>query len=84
MTTGTPEVPLCIVIGSDNAGHAYKTALEKTLRNHSGVARVLGIGVAEPDDSTAYPHLAIDACMKIKAGEVFSPPYFDYREFCMS
>ena len=65
--------PLRIVVGSDNAGHAYKTALKETLKNHKGVTEVLDVGVIDADDSTAYPHLAVDACKKIKAGEVSLP-----------
>ena len=65
--------PLRIVVGSDNAGHAYKTALKETLKKHKGVTEVLDVGVIDADDSTAYPHLAVDACKKIKAGEVGSP-----------
>jgi len=57
-------------VGSDNAGHAYKTALKEVLHKHAGVTHVLDVGVVEADDVTAYPHLAVDACKKIKAGEV--------------
>ncbi|KAG9768601.1 hypothetical protein KCU88_g7148, partial [Aureobasidium melanogenum] len=61
--------PLRIVVGSDNAGHAYKTALKETLSKHKGVTKVLDVGVVDADDATAYPHLAVDACKKIKSGE---------------
>ena len=64
------QTPLRIVVGSDNAGHAYKTALKEALKKHKGVSEVLDVGVVDADDSTAYPHLAVDACKKIKAGEV--------------
>jgi ribose 5-phosphate isomerase B len=66
----TSKSPLRIVVGSDNAGHAYKTALKEVLRKHAGVTQVLDVGVVDADDATAYPHLAVDACRKIKAGEV--------------
>jgi len=66
----TELTPIRIVVGSDNAGHAYKTALKETLKKHAGVAEVLDVGVIDADDSTAYPHLAVDACKKIKSGEV--------------
>jgi hypothetical protein len=72
-TNGTEKKPLRIVVGSDNAGHAYKTALKQTLSKHAGVSSVMDVGVVEADDSTAYPHLAVDACKKIKAGEVRHP-----------
>lgn len=67
---GTQKKPLTIVVGSDNAGHAYKTALKETLSKHAGVAKVLDVGVTDADDSTAYPHLAVDAAKKITSGEV--------------
>ena len=73
----TTKSPLRIVVGSDNAGHAYKTALKETLRKHAGVASVTDVGVDGADDDTAYPHLAVDAAKKIKNGEVchvMSPP----------
>ncbi|KAJ9641179.1 hypothetical protein H2204_002857 [Knufia peltigerae] len=69
MTTNGTKTPLRIVVGSDNAGHAYKTALKETLKKHSGVTQVLDVGVVAADDATAYPHLAVDACKKIKSGE---------------
>ena len=65
--------PIRIVVGSDNAGHAYKDALKKELEKHAGVASVLDVGVHDSSDSTAYPHPAVDACKKIKAGEVGTP-----------
>ncbi|EXJ90602.1 ribose 5-phosphate isomerase B [Capronia coronata CBS 617.96] len=68
-TNGTANAPLRIVVGSDNAGHAYKTALKETLKKHRGVTHVLDVGVVDADDGTAYPHLAVDACKKIKSGE---------------
>ena len=69
-TNGTSVEPLRIVVGSDSVGHAYKTALKEALSKHKGVAKVLDVGVVDGDDSTAYPHLAVDACKKIKSGEV--------------
>ena len=77
--------PIRIVVGSDNAGHAYKEALKKELEKHAGVAEVLDVGVHESSDSTAYPHAAVDACKKIKAGEVSSPPSFPVtgRRVCL-
>jgi hypothetical protein len=62
--------PIRVVVGSDNAGHDYKEAIKKVLKSHSGVAEVLDVGVHDSTDSTAYPHPAVDACKKIKAGEV--------------
>jgi len=70
---GVELTPLRIVVGSDNAGHTYKQALKDTLQKHKGVVDVLDVGVVDADDVTAYPHLAVDACKKIKAGEVGLP-----------
>ena len=70
-TNGRTELsPLRIVVGSDNAGHTLKMALKETLKKHKGVAKVMDVGVLESDDPKAYPHLAVDACKMIKAGEV--------------
>ena len=66
--------PIRIVVGSDNAGHDYKEAIKKVLKSHAGVAEVLDVGVHDTSDSTAYPHPAVDACKKIKAGEVSTVP----------
>ena len=69
-SNGSAELtPLRIVVGSDSAGHTYKTAIKETLNKHKGVAKVLDVGVLDADDATAYPHLAVDACKKIRAGE---------------
>ena len=71
MTANDSQIKqLRIVVGSDNAGHTYKTALKEILKKHKGVANVMDVGVVEADDTTAYPHLAVDACKKIKSGEV--------------
>ncbi|KEF59027.1 ribose 5-phosphate isomerase B [Exophiala aquamarina CBS 119918] len=68
MTT-QEKTALRVVVGSDNAGHAYKTALKEVLKKHSGVTHVLDVGVVDADDGTAYPHLAVDAAKLIKSGE---------------
>lgn len=67
---GETKQPLRIVVGSDNAGHTMKTALKETLSKNPGVAEVIDVGVVDADDTKAYPHLAVDACKKIKSGEV--------------
>ncbi len=67
---GTAPSPLRIVVGSDNAGHAYKTELKAELEKNPGVSKVLDVGTEDADDSTAYPHIAVDASKKIIAGEV--------------
>lgn len=68
-TTAGDKTPLRVVVGSDNAGHAYKTALKETLKKHRGVTEVMDVGVVDADDGTAYPHLAVDACKLIKSGQ---------------
>lgn len=69
--------PLRIVIGSDSAGHQYKTALKAELEKNLGVSQVLDAGVVDADDSTAYPHVAVDASKMIVAGKVSFPfPHF--------
>ncbi|KAF7508806.1 hypothetical protein GJ744_008683 [Endocarpon pusillum] len=62
--------PLRIVIGSDSAGHEYKTALKAELEKNPAVSKVLDVGVGDAHDSTAYPHVAVDACKKITARDV--------------
>lgn len=62
--------PLKIVIGSDSAGHEYKTALKAELGKNPGVSKVLDVGVGDACDSTAYPHVAVAACKKITARDV--------------
>ncbi len=60
---------LRIAIGGDNAGHSYKTALKKDLEADSRVASVIDVGVGHDEDSTAYPHVAVDAAKLISAGQ---------------
>lgn len=69
-TNGKDPSTLRIVVGSDRAGHAYKTALKAELENNPGVSEVLDVGTVDADDSTAYPHIAVDASKKITMGDV--------------
>ncbi|MCU1574511.1 MAG: ribose-5-phosphate isomerase [Micrococcaceae bacterium] len=57
-----------IVVGNDEAGVEYKNALKALLEADDRVASVVDVGVG-PDDSTAYPHLAVTAARKVAAGE---------------
>src|SRR5919112_1495944 len=57
-----------IVIGNDEAGVEYKEALKALLEADSRVASVVDVGVAA-DDTTAYPHVAVDAARKVAQGE---------------
>ena len=57
-----------IVIGNDEAGVEYKEALKALLEADTRVASVVDIGVGA-NDSTAYPHVAVDAARKVADGE---------------
>lgn len=59
---------LRIVIGNDEAGVEFKTALKDLLEGDERVESVLDVGVGG-DDSTAYPHVAVNAARKVAAGE---------------
>ncbi|WP_028279226.1 ribose-5-phosphate isomerase [Arthrobacter sp. H5] len=59
---------LRIVIGNDEAGVEFKTALKTLMEADSRVESVLDVGVGS-DDSTAYPHIAVTAARKVAAGE---------------
>ncbi len=65
MTTSTP---LRIVVGSDDAGLQYKDALAADLRADPRVAEVIDVGV-HGDDTTAYPHVAVEAARLVAAGK---------------
>ena len=62
--------PLRYAIGSDNAGHGYKTALLEVLSSNSLVASVKDVGVESASTSTAYPHVAVDAAKLVASGAV--------------
>lgn len=57
-----------VVVGNDGAGVEYKNALKALLEKDPRVESVLDIGVG-PDDSRAYPHVAVDAARKVADGE---------------
>ncbi len=59
---------LRIVVGGDDAGYDYKTALAEVLRAHPRVASVEDVGVTR-EEHTDYPHVAVAAARKIAAGE---------------
>jgi ribose 5-phosphate isomerase B len=59
---------LRIVVGSDDAGLTYKTALAGDLEADDAVAAVIDVGVGE-GDQTAYPQVAIEAAQLIAGGE---------------
>lgn len=57
-----------IVVGNDEAGVEYKTALKELMEADDRVESVVDVGVGA-DDSTAYPHLAVTAARKVASGE---------------
>ena len=57
-----------IVIGNDEAGVEFKTALKELLEADDRVESVTDAGVGTKD-STAYPHIAVAAARKVAAGE---------------
>lgn len=60
--------PLRIVIGADDAGYDYKTAIEKDLEANPLVASVTDVGVGA-DGHTPYPTVAIEAAQRVARGE---------------
>ncbi len=58
---------LRIVVGSDDAGLRYKTALAEDLKKDDRVASVIDVGVIE-GDNRAYPTVAIEAAQLIADG----------------
>lgn len=60
--------PLRIVVGSDDAGYQYKTALKDMLEHDPRVAAVTDVGVQD-DGHTDYPHIAVQAGRIVAAGE---------------
>lgn len=60
--------PLRIIIGSDDAGYAYKEALKADMAASDLVASVEDMGVDEAA-KTPYPTIAIAAAEKVAAGE---------------
>lgn len=57
-----------IVIGNDEAGVEFKTALKELLEADNRVESVTDVGVGTKD-TTAYPHIAVAAARKVAAGE---------------
>jgi ribose 5-phosphate isomerase B len=59
---------LRIVVGSDDAGFAYKEILKADLEQNADVASVVDVGV-DADGHTAYPRVAIAAAELVASGE---------------
>lgn len=60
---------LRIIVGGDNAGYDYKSALKELLEADDRVASVFDVGVGSADDGTFYPDIATAAAEKVAAGE---------------
>lgn len=60
---------LRIAIGGDSAGHSYKDTIKADLEKDPRVSKVLDVGVGNDQDSTAYPHVAVDASKLVLSGE---------------
>jgi len=57
-----------IVIANDEAGVEFKTALKQLMESDDRVEFVTDMGVGDKD-TTAYPHIAVNAARKVVAGE---------------
>src|ERR1700743_1690223 len=60
--------PFRIAIGCDDAGVSYKKAIIADLEKDPRVKSVTDVGVPDKSDSTAYPHIAVDAAKLVAAG----------------
>ena len=60
--------PLRIVVGSDDAGFAYKEALKADLRENDDVESVFDVGINQLEH-TPYPTIAIAAAEMIALGK---------------
>jgi ribose 5-phosphate isomerase B len=60
---------LRIAVGGDNAGYSYKSIVKADLESDSRVASVIDVGVGHDEDTTAYPHIAVDASKLVLKGE---------------
>lgn len=58
---------LRVVIGCDEAGVDYKEIIKKDLAANGLVAEVIDVGV-DPNDKTAYPHIAVNAAKLVADG----------------
>lgn len=56
-----------IVVGSDDAGFTYKSALAELLRSDDRVLEVIDVGV-DASDATAYPDIAVRAATLVASG----------------
>lgn len=59
---------LRIVVGSDDAGVSYKSAIAADLRTDARVSDVIDVG-EDQDEDTHYPHVAVAAARLIADGK---------------
>ncbi|HET8599821.1 MAG TPA: ribose-5-phosphate isomerase [Segeticoccus sp.] len=59
---------LRVVVGSDEAGLSYKTAIAEDFRADERVGEVIDVGVVE-DEETHYPHIAVTAARLVADGK---------------
>lgn len=64
----TDDDRLRIVVGSDDAGANYKSAIAADLRSDARVSDVIDLGV-DQDEDTHYPHVAAAAARLIADGK---------------
>jgi len=57
-----------VVVGCDDAGLQYKERLKADLLEDPRVSEVIDVGVGA-DESTAYPHIAVEAARRVARGE---------------
>lgn len=58
-----------IAVGSDSNGLSYKNLIKSDLEADSRVLKVLDLGVLSGEDSTAYPHVAVDVANAVREGK---------------
>lgn len=68
MTSPSPSTRWRIVVGSDDAGFAYKETLRADLEASGLVAEVVDVGV-DADGHTPYPAVALRAAEMVARGE---------------
>jgi len=59
---------LRVVVGSDDAGTGYKSAIAADLESDDRVGEVIDVGV-DADEDTHYPHVAVAAARLIADGK---------------
>ena len=58
-----------LIVGSDKAGYDYKEMLKRDMETNDLVASVTDVGVDDPEGTTSYPKVAIEAAERVARGE---------------